>query len=407
MSELVSVIFAILGLIIGWLAASQKAKSDVIRAEERLSAIEEGRIAMTAQMENVATQVSRQNSEEFLKLAEERLGRVNIEAQKDHAARKKEVEDLVGPIKDSLHKLQESTDRIEKEREGAYQGLKRTVEGLRQQATDLRDTNVKLSTALRGSTKDRGKWGEISLKNVAESAGMTQHCDFDLEYTLASGAGGGRVDMVAKIPEGGSIPIDAKVPLAAYWDALDIEDPTARSQKMAEHAQQVKGHINTLVKRDYARILGGSDFTIMYIPASPILAAAFEIDPTLQEYAFSKNVLICTPVDLVGLLRTVGIYWQQHSMASNAKEIHKTAQEFYNRSAKFSEDLTKMGRGLNTAVNAYNAAVGSYDGRVMPEGRRLRELGITDGPKRKLEAPAVVDAVARIPNKSKTDESEE
>ncbi|MGB2335658.1 MAG: hypothetical protein ACPH87_08375, partial [Candidatus Poseidoniaceae archaeon] len=142
MSELVSVIFAILGLIIGWLAASQKSKSDVIRAEERLAAIEEGRITMTAQMENVAIQVSRQNSEDFLKLAEERLGKVNVEAEKDHAARKKEVEDLVGPIKDSLHKLQESTDRIEKEREGAYQGLKRTVEGLRQQATDLRDTNV-------------------------------------------------------------------------------------------------------------------------------------------------------------------------------------------------------------------------------------------------------------------------
>ena len=106
--------------------ASQKAKSQVIRAEERLAAIEESKDAIKAQMENVATQVSRQNSEDFLKLAEERLGKVNVEAEKDHAARKKEVEDLVGPIKDSLHKLQESTDRIEKER-GAYQGLKRTV----------------------------------------------------------------------------------------------------------------------------------------------------------------------------------------------------------------------------------------------------------------------------------------
>mgnify|MGYP001222434704 FL=1 len=407
MSEMISILFAVLGLIIGWLAASQKAKSQVIRAEERLAAIEESKDTIKAQMENVATQVSRQNSEDFLKLAEERLGKVSVEAEKDHAARKKEVEDLVGPIKDSLHKLQESTDRIEKEREGAYQGLKRTVEGLRQQATDLRDTNVKLSTALRGSSKARGKWGEISLKNVAESAGMTQHCDFDLEYTLASGAGGGRVDMVAKIPEGGNIPIDAKVPLAAYWDALDIEDPSLRSKKMQEHAQQVKDHIKTLVERDYAKILGGSDFTVMYIPASPILAAAFEVDPTLQEYAFSKNILICTPVDLVGLLRTVGIYWQQHSMASNAIEIHKTAQEFYDRTAKFSEDLTKMGRGLNSAVNAYNAAVGSYDGRVMPEGRRLKQLGIKDSPKRKLETPSTVDGLARIPKNVSTQDAEE
>ena len=399
-NELLSVLFIVLGIVIGWLAASGKARGDVVRAEERLAAVEQGRDTMAAQMESVAAQVSRQNSEDFLKLAEERLGKVNAEAGKDHDARKKEVENLVSPIKDSLHKLQESTDRIEKEREGAYQGLKRTVEGLRQQTTDLRDTNVKLSTALRGSIKSRGDWGQISLKNIAESAGMTQHCDFDLEYTLASGAGGGRVDMVARIPDGGNIPIDAKVPLAAYWDGLDLDDPKARMMKMKEHASDVKKHIDALVSRDYARTLGGSDFTVMYIPAPPILAAAFEVDPTLQEYAFSKNILICTPVDLIGLLRTVGVYWQQHSMASNAKEIHKSAQEFYDRSAKFGEDLAKMGRGLNTAVNAYNAAVGSYDGRVMPEGRRLKELGIKDSPKRKLEAPPPVEGVARIPQNS-------
>ncbi len=43
----------------------------------------------------------------------------------------------------------------------------------------------------------------------------------------------------------------------------------------------------------------------------------------------------------------------------------------------------------------------------MPEGRRLRELGINDSPKRKLEAPAVVDGVARIPRNSSENDSEE
>ena len=207
---------------------------------------------------------------------------------------------------------------------------------------------LEFTEALRGSSKSRGDWGQISLRNVAESAGMTEHCDFDLELTLASGAGGGRVDMLARIPDGGSIPIDAKVPLAAYWDGLDLEDPDVRKKKMQEHAKAVKGHIDALVKRDYPSLTGGSDFTVMYIPASFKQAAAYEIDPSLQEYALRKHVLIATPVVLLGLLRTVSVYWQQQSMAENAQEIQQAARDFYERSAKFvGPDAEGMVRNTN------------------------------------------------------------
>ena len=412
--EAVGLAYIILGLIIGgvigWVLAKQRMSGEVIRSEERLLAKEEAAASneekVRAEIQNLATDIGRKNSADFLNLAEERLGKVQTVADKDHTARKKELDEMIKPMTDSLASLDKATKNLEKEREGAYQGLKRTVENLQKQTTDLRDTNVKLSTALRGSSKSRGDWGQISLRNVAESAGMTEHCDFDLELTLASGAGGGRVDMLARIPDGGSIPIDAKVPLAAYWDGLDLVDPDARKKKMQEHAKVVKGHIDTLVKRDYPSLTGGSDFTVMYIPAPPILAAAFEIDPSLQEYAFRKHVLITTPVELLGLLRTVSVYWQQQSMAENAHEIQQAARDFYERSAKFGDDLAKMGRGLNTAVNAYNAAVGSYDRRVIPAGRRLEGLRVTDSSVRKLESANPVDGTARIPENTGSAEEE-
>lgn len=400
----------IVGVVIGWGLATQRMSGEVIRSEERILAKEEAAAAneekVRAEIQNLVTDIGRKSSDDFLKLAEERLGKVQTIADKDHSARKKELDEMIRPMTDSLASLDKATKNLEKEREGAYQGLKRTVENLQKQTTDLRDTNVKLSTALRGSSKSRGDWGQISLRNVAESAGMTEHCDFDLELTLASGAGGGRVDMLARIPDGGNIPIDAKVPLAAYWDGLDLEDPDVRKKKMQEHAKAVKGHIDALVKRDYPSLTGGSDFTVMYIPAPPILAAAFEIDPSLQEYAFRKHVLITTPVELLGLLRTVNIYWQQQSMTENAHEIQQAARDFYERSAKFGEDLAKMGRGLNTAVNAYNAAVGSYDRRVIPAGRRLEGLRLADSSARKLESTKPVDGTARIPENTGSAEEE-
>ena len=222
--------------------------------------------------------------------------------------------------------------------ERAYQGLKRTVEGLHRETVGLRDTNVQLSTALRGSNQARGKWGQMALKNIAESAGMVEHCDFDVEDTLVSGRGGSRVDMIARIP-GEARFLWMQVPLASYWDALEAQDFDLRSGLMKEHAKAVKKHIDELCNRNYSDLVDGADFTVMFIPAEPILSAAFEINPSLQEYAFKNHILIATPVTLIALLRTVGIYWQQQSSVDNSREILESAKEFYDRAAKFGQTL--------------------------------------------------------------------
>lgn len=409
MVEPVSMIMGIIGvgvgIIVGWLIAKNRYSTDLVRSEERMLAQEEAMEAskemLHLQMGKVAKDIASQNSEDFLRLAEERLGKVQSESGKDLDARKKEVENLIKPIHEGLTKLEKATTDMETKREGAYQGLKRTVDTLHKQTTDLRDTNVQLSTALRGSIQARGNWGQISLKNIVKAAGMLEHCDFDVEFTLKSGKGGARVDLLAKIPGGGDIPVDAKVPLASYWDALELTDPDKRLVKMAEHAKEVKKHIDDLVKRDYPSMMDGTDFTVMFIPAEPILSAAYEIDPELQEYAFRKQVLIATPVTLMALLKTVAIYWNQVSMAENAKEIQSAARAFYDRAAKFGEDLAKIGRGLSSAVSGYNDAVGAYDGSVIPAGEKLKKLKVAEGAARDItdKNPQLVSTSVRTVTK--------
>ena len=411
-SEFLFIILGLsLGIVIGWLVAKNRFGTELVQikaisaAQEQV--FEERSEHLSAQMKIVATEISEQNSESFLKLATERLGKVQSEASANAEAKKKEVELLVSPIKDHLEKLEKATTEMEKNREGAYQGIKRMVEGLQEQTTNLRDTNVKLSTALRGSIKARGNWGQVALKNIAEAAGMLEHCDFDVEVTLKSGAGGARVDLLAKIPNGGHVPVDSKVPLAAYWDGLELDDGEARSLKMKEHAKDIKKHVDDLAARDYPRLLEGTDFTVMFIPAEPILSTAFEYEPSLQEYAFSKHVLIVTPVTLLALLRTVGLYWQQQSMAENAREIHVQAKEFYERATKFSHDLSKLGRNLNTVVGAYNDAVATYDSRIVPAGKRLVALKVTKGMQKTMaELPEIGSSIREVKHLSKNNEDE-
>jgi len=373
----------------------QESRAEHVLQEEKLQAeqraFESSLKAMEDRFKSLAAGILEQNSEtfrkEFLELANQNFEVSQQKASKELEKRKTDIEKVLGPMKETLGRLEVNHKEMEKKRAGAYGDLKAHLESLKQETKALRDQSVSLSTALRGSSQARGRWGQMSLRNIVESAGMLEHCDFEEEETLQGQEGVGRADMVVRVPGGGGIPIDAKVPLAAYLDALDASDPRERKRLLDQHAKDVMVHVRELTRRDYSsQIPEGVDFTVMFLPSEPVLAAAFEQNPDLQELAYSRRVLITTPVTLLALLRTVGIYWQQQSIAENAEEIFQQSKVLYERIAKFGSDLSKMGRGLSTALGAYNDAVGSFDTRVVPAGKKLESMKVAVGSKRSIES---------------------
>ena len=395
MNEVLSILFAALGLIIGWLAASQKAKTDIIRAEERLAAVEHGRETLTAQMESVATQVSRQNSEDFLKLAEERLGKVNAEAEKDHEARRKEIEALLGPMTTSLEGLEKFSKDLEKERIDAYAGIKRQIQTLGDRADKLGTEASNLSTALRKSSSVRGDWGEVALRNLLEMAGMTKHTDF-LEQ---KGAGGLIPDMVVRLPGNGAIPIDAKTSGKHYLEALEFEEGDARQAKLVQHAKAMRERVTDLSRKDYlSKVSGRADFVVMFVPSEALISVAFEVDPALHADAMDRGVVITSPASMIALLRTAALYWQQVRFAEEAKDVVEVAREFYKRMAVWSEHFAEVGKRLDKATEFYNKAVGSWEKNVLPQGRLLEGLEVATNLPKGLTEPKEVGDSPREPS---------
>jgi DNA recombination protein RmuC len=222
---------------------------------------------------------------------------------------------------------------------------------------------------------------------------MTRHCDF-LEQTAVDD--GGRPDMTVKLPGGRFVAVDAKVPLAAYLEASEATSAASRNAALDKHVRVLRQRVRALAARDYADALAGDvDLVVMFLPGDPFLSAAFERDPDLQVDAMRSKVLIATPTTLVALLRTFAIYWQQQSLADNAAAIAGAAQELYERAAKFSEELSGMGRALGQALDAYNRAVGSFERRLLPMGRRLDEMKVSEQARRQLEAPSPIDDEVR------------
>ena len=324
------------------------------------------------------------STKQFLELAEQRWKTTREEAGADLEKRKQAIETLLAPLTENLKKLDVKTGEMEKERRGAYEGLKEHLAQLQSATATLQDKTTTLASALRG-TQARGRWGELALRNIAELAGMTEHCDFEEQTTTSEG---GRPDMVVNLPDGRYIAVDAKVPLAGYLKAVEASDEEGRQAGLREHVQAVRSHIKTLAARDYsAGIEGDVDMVVLFLPGDPFLAAAFGEEPELQVEALRSRVLLATPTTLVALLRTVAIYYQQRTLAENAREIADTARDLYDRAAKFGEDLAKTGRGLKTAVDAYNSAVGSFERRFLPMGQKLENLKVTEQARRKLAAP--------------------
>ncbi len=393
---LICVLIGIFGIVLGWLLGQQKAKVQLSLADERLKqaaenmeaqkqAFEERKKEMETHFKVLAGDALKANREDFIALANQNFQVAQEKANKELEVRKKAIEGLVKPLGENLDKLEKANKELEKSRQGAYGELKVTLERLQKETKDLIQTSGNLSTALRGSIQDRGRWGQVSLRNIAEAAGMLNHCDFEEEYTLKSGEGGKRPDMVVRFPQGAMIPVDAKAPMAAYLRAHESNDPDVRKEHFKVHAKDLAKHVKTLADRDYSSLIEGElDFTVMFIPSDPILAAAFEHDANLQIQAFEKRVLIATPVTLIALLRTVSIYWQQQSMAENARDICNQAKEVYDRVAIFADHLSKVGSGLKSAVSNYNKAVGSFDRKIVPAGRKLAKMEVTVASSREL-----------------------
>ncbi len=328
-------------------------------AEEQQAFVRSSRKELEDAFRSLAATALEGSTRQFLELAEQRLRAERTQGTAELDRRTEAFDTLLAPLRETLGRLESRTGEIERARVHAYAKLDEHVALLREATATLGTQTTTLATALRG-TRARGRWGELTLRNVVEAAGMTRHCDFDLQPTLEDGR---RPDMVVRLPGGRVIAVDAKAPLDAYLRAEDASaSDEERSRARLEHATALREHVRTLAARGYAATLGAEiDLVVLFLPGDPLLTAAFDAAPELQLEALRSKVLLATPTTLVALLRTVAIYWEQRSLAENAEAIATAARELYERGAKFAEDLDRVGKGLRTAVEGYNRAVGSFD----------------------------------------------
>jgi DNA recombination protein RmuC len=378
----------VLGLLSGGLIATLWMRARLARLEAAKSFADNTAAKLQETFQSLADAALRSNQSAFLDAARATLETAGAQMTGDLAQKQTAIEGVVRPLTDSLGRLETQVRELERAREKAYGSLGEQLQSLARETTTL-------STALR-SPQARGRWGEITLKRVAELAGMVENCDF-LEQQTRDGDGSRiRPDMVVRLPGERFLIVDAKVPLTAYLDAVSATDELSRKSALQRHSQQVAEHVRQLSSKQYwSQFQPAPELVVLFLPGDHFFSAALESKPDLIEEALARKVVIATPVTLISVLKGIAYGWNQEQLTENAVEIRRVASELYDRVQVVHDYYADAGRSLEKAVEAYNRSVGSWDSRLVPALRKMRELGVSGG--EEPQAPEQIDVVARRP----------
>ncbi|MDR2912873.1 MAG: DNA recombination protein RmuC [Alistipes sp.] len=314
------------------------------------------------------------------------------------ATNKESIDQLLKPFRDNLVDFRKRVEDIYSEENRQHGALKSELNHLLELNRRITEETSNLTSALKGSSKVQGDWGEMILERMLEASNLQRGVHYFVQENFKDEAGANvRPDIVLTLPEGKRVVIDSKVSLTAWVDytaaCSDSDDEAVREGHLRRHVASVRGHIAELHARNYQGTVADSpDFVIMFVPGEPAFMSALQADSSLWAEGYNKRVIISSPTNLFALLRIVDDLWKRDNQSKHALEIARQGGALYDKFVGFVSSLEDVGRGLDRAQKSYVDAFGQLSagkGNLVGRAERLREMGVKAS--KKLSS-ALVDA---------------
>ena len=379
---------------LGALKALMRERGRSANLDRDLAAAQERNRQLESSREEANTLLKAQAAESAGAVADQLVARANETFQSQQALAQSQLEGQLKPVAEVLKKFEQQVQAIETRRAEETGRLKEQISQLMRASQETQFETRKLSAALRRGAGVQGRWGEQTLRNVLEAAGLNHRFDFNEQVSVDTDEGRRRPDVNVRMPGGGVFVIDAKCSLNAFLEAQDAVDEAAREAALVRHAQSVKAHMTGLSARAYWDQFDSSpDFVAMFVPGDGFLAAALERLPDLMSEAMDKRVILVTPTTLFALCKAVAYGWRVEDQAKGAAKTAELGRELYKRLSVMGGHASALGKALESAVGRYNSFVGSLESQVMTQARRFEELAVDHEGKELPELGPVETAV--------------
>ena len=319
----------------------------------------------------------------------------------------KELGNLLSPLRTQIEEFRKRVEEAQSDSKTGVTKLETLIGTLGTLNEALTEEARNLTSALRGSAKTQGDWGEFILRDLLDKAGLREgeQYAFQQSFTGIENEPGDRArtvrtDVILYLPGGRNLVIDSKVSLTAYTDCVGASDESARNSALKAHLASLRGHISGLAKSGYHNLPGvdSPDFVVMFVPVEPALLMGFQADRELWADAYKQGILLVGPTTLLYVIRIVDVLWQQERQARNVQLIMDRGTKLYEKFAGFVTDMDIIGDNLRKADQTYNSAMNKLaegPGNLIGQVEKLKELGIRTNksiPRKLLDRAAVDQA---------------
>ena len=346
-------------------------------ATDRIQMLTEAKESLSNQFKSLANDILEEKSKRFSEQNQESLGSLLDPLKLQIGEFKAKVEEVY---------VQEGKDRVE---------LKKQVEMLAELNRTIGDEARNLTSALKGSNKIQGNYGELVLERVLEASGLRKGHEYHVQVSHTNDEGRRlQPDVVIELPGDRRLVVDSKISLDAYQEAVNAADDASREAHLKAHISSLQAHVRGLSEKNYQQLYGlkSLDFVIMFVPLEPAFMMAVTHQRDLFGDAWNRNVLLVSPSTLLFVVRTVAHLWRQEAQTRNAQEIAEQGASLYDKLVGFVEDLDDLGNRLKQAQKSYNDAykkLSTGNDNAIRQSQKLVKLGVK--PKKSLPE-AIVNA---------------
>ncbi len=373
---------------------SARLESEVIRGQEQATLLEQTRVSLGKEFENLANRIFDNKQASFSRTSKEALDNTVAPLRKDLADFRKKVEDVYD---------KESAERNR---------LEGKIGELQEQTQQIGQDAIKLANALKGDNKFQGNWGELILERLLEESGLRKGREYQTQVALQDEEGRRRnPDVIIHLPDQRDIVIDAKVSLKDYECFCSSDDDLQREQSLKAHIASLRGHVTGLNRKAYEQLEGINtlDFVLIFIPVEAAFMLAIEHDHQLFSYAYDKGIILVSPSTLLATLRTIHNIWRYADQNLNAEKIAAQAGGLYDQFVLLAEGLEDIGKHLDKSQEAWTTTrkrLVSGRGNLL---KRVEDLKIL-GARTRRDMPATLSDESQLaeqtPLAEVTDESD-